>query len=75
MDPRETKQELKCLLHYLRWLETTNDSDKIKRGLEYLYHFDLFGVETYNGWIWEDIPYSAEETLQHCIDKVVENIK
>jgi hypothetical protein len=65
------KHELECLLHYLKWLQKCgNSEERIKQGLEYLYEFDLFGEETYNGWLWEDMPETAQETLQHCINKV-----
>ena len=71
----DTKQELDCLLYYLCHLKDkyryTQDEDRLKQGLDYLCDFDLFGVETYNGWLWEDIPNEAIETLHYCIAKVI----
>lgn len=78
----ELRHELECLLHYLKWLQEVkamcdspkygifNGEERVKQGLEYLYEFDLFGEETYNGWLWDDIPFTIDEILQQCIDKV-----
>ena len=56
---QETKQELQSVLFYLCYIkhryDSNNNAKELELALDYLCEISLFGVETYNGWDWEDL--------------------